>query len=225
MRIVPSKREDSSVGKMINFSQGELAELLFCSILCGAAFGGIYDVIRAFRMLCGVRYDKCEEKCSTGRSVLIYTVTLITDLLFWVCAGCAAILLMYSSGGVFRGMTFTGMMGGFLLYYFTLGRLILNLNRKLISFFKKLIWRFVILMRKPIKKTFGGIILLYHLTIGKIIDKIIEDRKEKREEKQNAEESEDEPCPVGCGKEGFVYVDGKTGYRRDGRVSFGSRSK
>lgn len=225
MRIVPSKREDSSVEKMINFSQGELAALLFYSILCGGAFGTVYDIIRAFKMLCGVKYDKSEEKASVGSSVLIYVVTFITDVIFWIGVGCAAILLMYSSGGVFRGMTFLGMAGGFLLYYFTLGRLMLNLNRKLISILKKLIWRFVTLVQKPIKKMFAGIILLCHLTIGKIIDKIIEDRKKKREEKQNVEEFEDETCPAGCGKEGFVYVDGKTGYRRDGRVSFGSRSK
>ncbi len=211
---------------MIDLSQGELAALLFRSILCGVSFGGIYDIIRAFKMLCGVRYGESEEeRTPVRRRVLIYTVTLITDLLFWICAGCAAILLMYSGGGVFRGMTFIGMTGGFLLYYFTLGRLVLKLSRKVTRVLKKLIRCVAIWALKPIKKLFEGIISLYHLTIGKIIDKIIEDSKKKKEEKQSADESEDKPCDVKCGKEGFVYVDGKTGYRRDGRVSFGPRVK
>ncbi len=210
---------------MIDLSQGELAALLFRSILCGVSFGGIYDIIRAFKLLCGVRYGENEEDAHIRQRVLVYTVTLITDLIFWICAGCAAILLMYSGGGVFRGMTFIGMTGGFLLYYFTLGRLVLKLSRKVTNVLKKLIRRVAICALKPIKKLFDGIISLYHLTIGKIIDKIIEDSKKKKEEKQSADESEDMPCDAECGKEGFVYVDGKTGYRRDGRVSFGSRGK
>lgn len=211
---------------MIDLSQSELAALLLRSILCGVFFGGIYDIIRSVKMLCGVRYGESEEeKTPAGRRVVIYTVTLITDIVFWVCAGCAAILLMYSSGGFFRGMTFVGMTGGFLIYYFTLGRLVLKLSRRVTSFLKKIIRRAAILAVKPIKKLLDGIISLYHLTIGKIIDKIIEGSKKKREEKQSADEGENEPCVADLGKEGFVYVDGKTGYRRQGRISFGSRGK
>ncbi len=211
---------------MIDLSQSELAALLFRSVLCGVAFGGIYDIIRAFKMLCGVRYGESEEeKAPAGRRVLVYTVTLITDLLFWIGAGCAAILLMYSGGGIFRGMTFLGMTGGFLLYYFTLGRLVLKLSRKVTSVLKKMLRRLAIWALKPIKKLFDGIISLYHLTLGKIIDKIIEDSKKKKEKKQSADEGENEHCVADLGKEGFVYVDGKTGYRREGRVSFGSRGK
>ena len=211
---------------MIDLSQEDLAMLLLHSFLCGASLGVVYEMIRAFKLLCGVE-DYCgEHKKSAGfMSFFAHAVTFVTDLMFWAGAACVSILLTYAEGGFFRGMTYIGIFGGFLAYYFTLGRLLLRLNRKIMRKIKKALAAAMPYVLRPVKFMFGRIILLYHLTIGKIIDKIIEDRKEKREEKQNAEESEDEPCPVGCGKEGFVYVDGKTGYKREGRVSFGQRSR
>ena len=63
---------------------------------------------------------------------------------------------------------------------------------------------------------------LFQNQITSIIDKIIEVRK-----KRKAALAESEISDEGgeSGKEGFVYVDGKAGYRREGRVSFGQRRK
>ena len=208
---------------MINFSQGDLAIILLRSLLCGVSLGLIYELIRAFKMLCGVEDYVGERKRRTGFfGFLSHALTFVTDIAFWVGSGCVSILLTYACGGFFRGLIYIGIFGGFLAYYFTLGRLILGLNRKIMGKIKKGIAVVARYLSKPVKFIFGRIILLYHLTIGKIIDKIIEDRKKR---KQSAA-GEDIPGEDGeCGKEGFVYVGEQTGYRRDGRVSFGQRSK
>ena len=213
---------DFSEEKMINLSQGELAIILLRSFLCGVALGVVYELIRAFKLLCGVETFDGERKRRTGFvGFLSHAVTFVTDLLFWVGSGCVSILLTYACGGFFRGLIYIGIFGGFLAYYFTLGKLILGLNRKIADKIKRALILAARCLLKPIKFIFGRIILLYHLTIGKIIDKIIEGIKKR---KQSV--SEDIPAEDGeCGREDFVYVGGKTGYRRDGRVSFGQRSK
>lgn len=208
---------------MIDLSQGELAIILLRSFLCGVVLGVVYEMIRAFKLLCGVESYSGERRKKRGfASFLSHAVTFATDILFWVGSGCASILLIYACGGFFRGLIYIGIFGGFLAYYFTLGRLILALNRKITGKIKKALIAALPHLLKPVKLIFGRIILLYHLTIGKIIDKIIEGRKKRKEsladEKTQAEDAE-------CGKEDFVYVGGKTGYRRVGRVSFGQRSK
>ena len=208
---------------MIDLSQEDLAILLLHSFLCGASFGVVYEMIRAFKLLCGVE-DYCgEHKKSAGfMSFFAHAVTFVTDLMFWAGAACVSILLTYAEGGFFRGMTYIGIFGGFLAYYFTLGRIILRLNRKIMRKIKKALAAAMPYLLRPVKFMFGRIILLYHLTIGKIIDKIIEDRK-KRSESEAEQDISDEDAE--CGKEDFVYVGGKTGYRRVGRVSFGQKSK
>ena len=178
MIIPPSQREDFSVRKMIDLSQGDLAIILLRSFLCGVALGVVFEVIRAFKLLCSVEdYDATRRRRTGFLGFLSHAVTFVTDFVFWVGSGCVSILLTYACGGFFRGLIYIGIFGGFLAYYFTLGKLILGLNRKITGKIKKAITAAMPYLLKPVKFIFGRIILLYHLTIGKIIDKIIEDRK------------------------------------------------
>ena len=124
-------------------------------------------------------------------------------------------------------MTYACMAIGFVIYYFTLGRLILKLNSSIVSFSKKLLNKLVALMLLPVKKAVKGIIYLYHLTIGKIIGKIKEEWRLSRAKKRERAQEEFEALSDGVlsdGKEDLVYVDGRTGYRKSGRVSFGGKS-
>lgn len=82
-------------------------------------------------------------------------------------------------------------------------------------------------MLLPVKKAVKGIIYLYHLTIGKIIGKIKEEWRHSRAKKRERAQEEFEALSDGVlsdGKEDLVYVDGRTGYRKSGRVSFGGKS-
>lgn len=212
-----------SVGKMIDLTQSELAMIFLRSFSWGAALGVAYELIRAIKLLCGIEdFGGEEKKRKRSFAFFAHALTFVTDIAFWVGSGCASIILTYACGGFFRGLIYIGLFGGFLTYYLTLGRLILGLNRKITGKIKKAAAVVTPRLLKPIKFIFGRIILLYHLTIGGIIDKIIEDRKKHGTALAEGDGSDDEGE---CGKEGFVYVDGKAGYRRDGRVSFGQGSK
>ena len=207
---------------MFDLTQGELAILLLRSFLCGVSLGLIFEAVRAVKMLFGVPYGD-ERVSETGkRGTFLFIFTFITDLIFWTGAGCTAIILAYSGGGFYRGMILLGIGGGFLIYRVTLGRLLLRINLTLTTAIKRLAIKMMPLMLKPLRIIFGWIISLYHLTMGRIIDKIIEDRKNKSETRDAVEC--DAPADMDEDrKEDFVYVDGNKGYRRAGRVSFGRR--
>lgn len=205
---------------MIDLPQGVLLALLIKSFLAGVALGVFYDFIRAFKMFFGVRYARPIVKRSVAVSVLAYIVTFLTDILFWIVVGVTSILLMYGvGGGVFRGLTYLGLIVGALLYYFSIGRLVLKVSEAVVGFIKKAMRRVARILTKPFILAGRGLIFVYHLTIGRIVGKIKDKRAQK---KKCAEIDVVEASALDDGGKGeFVYVDGKNGYKRDGRISFG----
>lgn len=205
---------------MIDLSQGVLLALLVKSFLAGVALGVFYDLIRAFKMFFGVRYARPIAKRSVAVSALAYIVTFLTDILFWVIVGVTSILLMYGvGGGVFRGLTYSGLVAGALLYYFSIGRLVLKVSEKVVDIIKKAVRRVTRILAKPFVLVGRGLIFLFHLTIGNFLGKIKNRRAQKRKCAQI--EPDEAPALENGGKDEFVYVDGKNGYKRDGRISFG----
>ena len=209
---------------MIDLSQHVLLALLIKSFLAGVALGIFYDFIRAFKMFFGVRYALPIVKRSAAVSVLAYIVTFLTDILFWIVVGVTSILLMYGvGGGVFRGLTYLGLAAGVLLYYFSIGRLVLKVSETVVTFVKRAVRRVARILAMPFVWVGRGLIFLFHLTIGNFLGKIKDRRAQK---KKCAEIEPDEAIALeGDGKEEFVYVDGKNGYKRDGRISFGYAGK
>jgi hypothetical protein len=207
---------------MIEFDQGEIIRLLLRSLLCGVALGVFYDGIRLIKLFCGVRYGEREEKKNAALSAAHFILAFVTDIVFWVTVGVVSVALIYgSTGGIFRGSTYLCLAVGFVAYYFTLGRAVLFLSRRLVKLCRRAARRMIKVAAVPLSFIFKGIISLYHLTIGKIIGKIKE-RIRTRKNKPN-DESEQECFALSDGrKEDFVYVDGKTGYRRTDRINFGS---
>ncbi|MBE6685102.1 MAG: hypothetical protein E7592_05585 [Ruminococcaceae bacterium] len=205
---------------MIDLSQQVLLALLIKSFLAGVVLGVFYDLIRAFKMFFGVRYALPIVKRSVAVSVLAYIVTFLTDILFWIVVGITSILLMYGvGGGVFRGLTYLGLAVGALLYYFSIGRLVLKVSETVVTFVKRVVRRVAKILAMPFVWVGRGLIFLFHLTIGKFLGKI----KDRRAQKKKCAEIEPDEATAfeDGGKEEFVYVDGKNGYKRDGRISFG----
>ena len=222
MTTVRAPREDFSVEKMIEMTQGDARLLLLRSLICGASLGVIYDVFRFLKLFCGVKYGEVAAPKSRFLRVLHFFLAFVTDIAFWSFVGIVSVALIYSSTrGMFRGLTYIGLALGFIAYYFTLGRLVLFLSRKAV----KILWRVMRfaakVVRVPISFIFKGIISLYHLTIGKIIGKIISKIRTKKNKPESETEQEPE-CTDGGGKEDFVYVEGKIGYRRTDRINFGN---
>lgn len=210
---------------MIDLTQERLAELLLQAFCVGIALGIFYDSIRFLKMFFFISYKKSVRYLKErGKRAVAYAVTFFTDLVFWLIAGLASILLLYGVDGIFRGMTYPAIFAGFLVYYLTLGKIVVSLSEKIAAFIKKAVKKLLHLLLYPLRAIWKGIILLYHLTIGKILGKIKEKMqiaRKRRETKMLALKaaSEDENAP--CGKDDLAYVDGKTGYKREGRISFG----
>ena len=207
---------------MIEMTQSDARLLLLRSLICGVSLGLIYDVIRFLKLFCGVKYGEVAAPGSRSLRVLHFFLAFVTDIVFWSLVGVLSIALIYSStGGMFRGLTYIGLALGFIAYYFTLGKLVLFLSRRAV----KILWRalrFIFkVIRVPILFVVKGIISLYHLTIGKIIGKII-NRIRMMKNKPESEVEREADCFDGGGKEDFVYVDGKIGYRRTDRINFGN---
>lgn len=211
---------------MIDIPQELLFSLLLKSLLCGGILGVFYDILRAIKMLLGVRYGECSEFSSLGGRAVVFIVTFITDLVFWVTAGLLSIALIYSVGdGRFRGMTYIALALGFLVYYLTLGRLMLKVSAFLVKILKKAARRLIGLILAPIKLILRLIISLYHLTIGRIIGKIIVAVAASRQRRREAAlVSIAETSEEAGGKEDLDFADGKHRYSKEGRIDFGRRA-
>ena len=207
---------------MIEITQSEVRQLIWRALICGGALGLFYDVIRFIKLFCGVRYGERAEYRRKSVCTAHFILAFFTDVVFWVAVGILSIALIYSAtGGIFRGVTYICLAIGFVAYYFTLGRLVLFLSKKTVKLARRILKAVVKVLRIPLSFALKGIISLYHLTIGKIIGKIKDRIRTKKKlldsESADAVENFDEG-----GKEDFVYVNGKTGYRRTDRINFGN---
>lgn len=208
---------------MIDLSQSTLAYLLGYSFLLGISLGVIYDAFRFMKQLLGVPYGKdaaTEQKRGKLLRALQFSVTFVFDVVFWLLFAASSLLLTYNvSGGVFRGMVYTGMTAGLSAYYFTLGRLVLMLSGKVARFLRRAVAWTVRKLKRIIKAIIYPIIKLYHLTFGKVIGKIKAERKARRVRRlaeQNANASE---LPSSIKEEEKTDVT-KYRYEREGRISF-----
>ena len=146
---------------MINLTQAQLTELISSSLLLGAILGVIYELFRFIKYTFSVNGRK--------GAVFSYILTFFCDFIFCLLFAFVAILQSYRiSGGIFRGISYIGMLSGLLLYYFTLGKLTLKINRKFALFVRKTVQKILKLVSIPIRAIFSLIFKLYTLTIGKI---------------------------------------------------------
>jgi hypothetical protein len=205
---------------MIDLTQKELASLLLRGLLLGAALGVFYDAIRFVKAFFFVNYTKGSPEPCGFKKVVAMAVTFITDVIFCLVIAVTSILLLYSVGGIFRGMIYPAMLAGFLLYYLTVGRLVLKLSVRLAKTIKSLLLWVLKLLWRPFFSLQRGIISLYHLTIGKILG-TIKSKKRIAQERRKATECK-EAAALPQGKEELVYVNGKTGYKREGRIRLSS---
>ena len=98
-------------------------EIFLFSIVLGSAIGVFYDCFRVVR-----------KALKSGRVVMF-----CEDILFFVSATLATFYYMsVSNGGQIRGFILLGEMFGFIIYYFTAGKLVMNVADGVISIIKKI---------------------------------------------------------------------------------------
>ena len=138
----------------MEISQGSLAYMLLLSFLLGATLGAIYDAVRIIRVffalgegskskfalsameklkLPWLDKEKLIKKIAKKKKrVALPLVFFVLDFFYALLCGCAFILLeYYANDGTPRAFSFFGVLLGFLLYYFTLGRLVLAISERI----------------------------------------------------------------------------------------------
>ncbi len=128
-------------------SQRTLALLFVYAACAGFGLGGVYDLFRFLRILCGETIGKRDPSAEGGERspALCRVIRFSADLLFSVTAAITWILLCYyASDGSFRAPALVGMAGGFFVYMQTLGRLTVHVENALTRLFKAMVrplWR------------------------------------------------------------------------------------
>ena len=142
--------------------------LLVCSFFFGTAVGVLNDVFRLSRVLLGVRYSKrrweglyrmplpflkrplrSSADSPTARKLLPVLIFFQDVLLFVFAAVGTVVLNYYFNHGRFRIFTVLAVLVGFLIYYFTVGRLVMLLSEPLAFFVRACVRLTVFLAFRP----------------------------------------------------------------------------
>ncbi len=195
---------------MIFNLQGETLLLILRSFLSGVMLGGVYDIFAT-----ALKEPSADAKRLI--KIIFSCLLFVFDFLFCVCCGVTALLLMYySNRGFFRAIVLPIMFLGFICFRVSLGRLF----RRFLRFVYGVIFKLIKILLIPLKFIKSKLILLYHLTIGKILAKIVLRARTAREARRLRELQTTVQDTPEIPKEEFVHVGKASGYRKSGRIKF-----
>ncbi|MGM9646338.1 MAG: spore cortex biosynthesis protein YabQ [Eubacteriales bacterium] len=146
------------------------------SVFAGAVFGLLYDVLRISRIFLGINYvNKFTEKIKDIKLPLIENpmrksakkrddkfkavAVGIGDILYFLLITPMAVVFTYQvNDGNIRWYLLFGMVAGFALYYFTVGKIIISVSEYIVFFIKTVFYYLSYFILRPIKK--GALFLL-----------------------------------------------------------------
>ncbi len=154
----------------------------FAAVILGVFFGGAYDVVRIFRTLCGVSYGG-----GSGRFGKLYEkgiidlfsrfrlkkaelpIVIVTDLLYMVFVTVSFIVFLFSFNyGIFRWFILFAAVLGFLIYYFTVGRIVIMFSRDISDVLRLFFDLMLTLAVLPLKYIFRLLSLIFSKTVGRL---------------------------------------------------------
>ncbi len=172
-----------------------LARLLLYSFLWGMAVGVLYDLCKIVRVLLGERYSglklekmynlklpfvkrKVPFSAATDKGVKKYLKAFVVfsgDLLCVLIAFCGLIVLNFAyNDGDFRFFTVAGLLSGFLIYKYTVGRIVIFVSEPAAFIIKYAFCAFFVILCYPIEKILKLVIknirklyFLYSFTLEK----------------------------------------------------------
>lgn len=149
-------------------TQRALALLFVYATAVGFCLGGVYDVLRILRLLCG--YSAGQGR----RSALFAVFLFVEDVLFMLIAAVALILLCYyANDGQIRAPAFIGMVCGFFVYRQTAGRLVMAVAERLVRLIRRVLACCLRLLVSPV-------IWLWRLSAGRVMAAYRERMTQKR---------------------------------------------
>ncbi|MBQ2999928.1 MAG: hypothetical protein IJD64_05640 [Clostridia bacterium] len=157
--------------------------LLISSFFLGLGVGGLYDIHRIIRVLFGVQYTKnrpskfllkplpiikrplSEIRCGKAKSKFLGILIFFQDIFLCCVSAMGVVILNYTlNDGRFRFYTVIALVLGCLLYYFTVGKLVIFLSEWIVFFIRAAFSIFFYLLSRP------GVIFFRFL--GKIVKKM-----------------------------------------------------
>ena len=150
----------------------EQCKTLAESCIMGLIFGAGYDIIRILHVLCGIAsYSGTAARKpiqKIGRTAFL--VFLLGDLLYMLTVTAAASVFLYHANhGQFRLYLALSCIGGFCLYHYTIGRLVMGVSEAVVHLVKWVVYHMVI---RPVRWFIGlmcrGIDLVGRLTVGNV---------------------------------------------------------
>ncbi len=144
-------------------TQRALALLFVNAALGGFLLGGVYDLLRAVRILLGERYTRSGQ----GRRPLSLSILLFWEDLLFVLVWTIALILLcyYQNDGQLRAPALIGMTGGFFVYMQTVSRLTLPLTLWVAALLRRVLCFALRLLLRPLgwilKQTVGRAVGAY----------------------------------------------------------------
>ena len=161
-------------------TQGELLFMLAVSLAVGLGLGGVYDLLRGFRIFLWP-----QGKPTEGRSRLLWGIFLFgEDVLFVVISSISVILLCYyTNDGCFRAPAAVGMAGGFFVYVRIIGRLTAKPEAFLVKLVRSWVVTLLRLACRPFQWVFALLRGWWQRSLGAVIAKKRQARQERRDQR------------------------------------------
>jgi len=163
---------------MIYTPQGQLFVLLMYSMVMGGVLGVLYDVFRIFRIAFSSDSEGKIRRRHKHADFIIRGLIFVQDILFWIIAAIFTVIFVFMANtGQVRLFALGAQFAGFLVYHFTLGKLVMRISDKIIrgiKFVLRMLNEYVII---PIVRL---LVFLYD-KLYKIVERKIMIRYTKRE--------------------------------------------
>ncbi len=140
--------------------------VFLASLILGLVLGVLYDVIRIIRALLGISYiNRFTQRLKVLRLPLIKNplckagvhsrtfdsiIIFITDVVYFLIVTLALMIYIYHmNSGIVRWYIFAGAMIGMLMYYITIGRLVISVSEYIVFFLKVIFSYLSFFISKP----------------------------------------------------------------------------
>ena len=153
----------------LGFDMALQLNLLLYSLILGAFLGAFFDIMRISRVFLSIFFS--EKTDHAVSKTVIAVVSFFEDIIFFAVSAAATVLFCFqANGGSTRGFILLGMLGGFSLYIFTVGRITKLVSKAVSSIIYRLLSFVFRRIFSPIAVFFSRLaIRLYKITLGRSV--------------------------------------------------------
>ncbi len=143
--------------------QEKLLLILLGAIIVGIFLGGIYDFFRIRRIAFSLNSTDIKKGI---REKIGNIIIFFEDVLYaLICSVVVCIYVFYMNSGRFRGLAFVGFFLGFLLYYNTVGKVVMICSEQIVLFLKKVFRKIYRIFFRPLLHI---VEIMFKITVVKV---------------------------------------------------------